>query len=367
MTDLFSEGEAYRPVTDVWTMLSECGLPIVMYGMGDGAEKIMRVMETYGLKPAEFMASDEFVRGHSFKGYRVKKLSEIEEQYADFVVVVCFGTALPEVLENIERISQKHRVVAPDVPVVGGGLFDGDYISDHEYEIMKLRMLLSDDASRDTLDALMKYRITGDISVLRSCETPKEEAYSLLNINDRETYLDLGAYNGDTVEEFLKLTGKRFEKIYALEPDRRNYSKLRRRHYALGSEIFEPLNAAAWSSDTKLVFNSRAGRNSSLCETPSAQTAGRGMETEAKSVDSLLGGKAATLIKYDVEGSEREALAGSEQTIKKYKPRLIVSLYHRTEDLIELPLYIKELNPDYKLYLRHHPYIPAWDTNLYCI
>ena len=367
MTDLFSEGEAYRPVTDVWTMLSECGLPIVMYGMGDGAEKIMRVMETYGLKPAEFMASDEFVRGHSFKGYRVKKLSEIEEQYADFVVVVCFGTALPEVMENIERISQRHRVVAPDVPVVGGGLFDGDYISDHEYEIMKLRMLLADDASRDTLDALMKYRITGDISVLRSCETPKEEAYSLLNINDRETYLDLGAYNGDTVEEFLKLTGKRFTKIYALEPDRRNYSKLRRRHYALGSEIFEPLNAAAWSSDTKLVFNSRAGRNSSLCETPSAQTAGRGMETEAKSVDSLLGGKAATLIKYDVEGSEREALAGSEQTIKKYKPRLIVSLYHRTEDLIELPLYIKELNPDYKLYLRHHPYIPAWDTNLYCI
>lgn len=367
MTDLFSEGEAYRPVTDVWTMLSECGLPIVMYGMGDGAEKIMRVMETYGLKPAEFMASDEFVRGHSFKGYRVKKLSEIEEQYDDFVVVVCFGTALPEVMENIERISQKHRVVAPDVPVVGGGLFDGDYISDHEYEIMKLRMLLSDDASRDTLDALMKYRITGDISVLRSCETPKEEAYSLLNINDRETYLDLGAYNGDTVEEFLKLTGKRFTKIYALEPDRRNYSKLRRRHYALGSEIFEPINAAAWSSDTKLVFNSRAGRNSSLCETPSAQTAGRGIETEAKSVDSLLGGKPATLIKYDVEGSEREALAGSEQTIKKYKPRLIVSLYHRTEDLIELPLYIKELNPDYKLYLRHHPYIPAWDTNLYCI
>ncbi len=367
MTDLFSEGEAYRPVTDVWTMLSECGLPIVMYGMGDGAEKIMRVMETYGLKPAEFMASDEFVRGHSFKDYRVKKLSEIEEQYDDFVVVVCFGTALPEVMENIERISERHRVVAPDVPVVGGGLFDGDYISDHEYEIMKLRMLLADDASRDTLDALMKYRITGDISVLRSCETPKEEAYSLLNINDRETYLDLGAYNGDTVEEFLKLTGKRFEKIYALEPDRRNYSKLRRRHYALGSEIFEPINAAAWSSDTKLVFNSRAGRNSSLCETPSAQTAGRGMETEAKSVDSLLGGKAATLIKYDVEGSEREALAGSEQTIKKYKPRLIVSLYHRTEDLIELPLYIKELNPDYKLYLRHHPYIPAWDTNLYCI
>ena len=61
------------------------------------------------------------------------------------------------------------------------------------------------------------------------------------------------------------------------------------------------------------------------------------------------------------------ALKGSEKTIKLYKPRLIVSLYHRTEDLIKLPLLIKELNPEYRFYLRHHPYIPAWDTLFYCV
>ena len=359
--------DLYSPATDVWSRLSETKKPIVMYGMGDGAEKIMKVMETYGIKPDEFMASDEFVRGHYFKGYKVRKLSELEEMYEDFIVVICFGTAIPEVMERIGEISLRHEVVAPDVPVFGGGLFDSDFISDHEYEFMMLRTLLADEQSKDTLDAIMKYRITGDIKVLRSCETSKEEAYSLLKIGTNETYVDLGAYNGDTVEEFLQLTDKRFNKIYALEPDRRNFSKLRRRHYALGSGVFQAENAAAWSEDKTLLFYSKSGRNSSLTDNISEESKGRATEVAGRSVDNLLGGKPATIIKYDVEGSEEEALKGSESTIKTFKPRLIVSLYHRTEDLIKLPLLIKELNPDYRFYLRHHPYIPAWDTNLYCI
>lgn len=360
--------EGYDPAVDVWTALSETKKPIIMYGMGDGAEKILAVMERYGIRPTDFMASDEFVRGHSFKGFRVKKLSEIEELYGDFVVVICFGTALPDVLERIDMIREKYETYAPDVPVVGDGLFDGDYISDHEFEIMQLKSLLSDDVSRQCLDTLMRYRITGDIGTLRKCESPLQEMLDMMKIGTNETYVDLGAYTGDTVEDFLRYTGKRFNRIYALEPDRRNFSKLRRRLYYISSELLKAKNAAAWSSDTKLIFNNKAGRGSSMLTEQNAQSiTGRGYEVDAVSVDSLLDGKPATLIKYDVEGSEREAIIGTEQTIKKYKPRLIVSLYHRAGDLVELPLLIHEINPDYRMYLRHHPYVPAWDTNLYCI
>ncbi len=359
--------ESYDPVVDVWTKLSETKKPIIMYGMGDGAEKILAVMENSGITPADFMASDDFVRGHSFKGHRVKKLAEIEELYKDFIVVVCFGTQLPEVMEHIEGISRRYETVAPDVPVVGDGLFDSDYISDHEFEIMSLKSILADDESRRCLDLIMKYRISGSIDVLRSSETPKEEMLEMLNIGTEETYVDLGAYSGDTVEEFLHITGKQFRKIYALEPDRRNFARLRRRLYYISAALLEARNEAAWSSDTTLMFYNKAGRSSSFTANISEQTKGRGYETPARSVDSILDGKPATLIKYDVEGSEKEALLGSEQTIKEFRPRLVVSLYHRVEDLIELPLFIHEMRPDYKLYMRHHPYIPAWDTNLYCI
>ena len=349
-------------IVSVWQALKETEKPIVMYGMGDGAEKIMAVMEQKGIKPTAFMASDEFVRGHSFHGYEVKKLSDIEAQYGDFVIVVCFGSALPEVMERLYALAERYELYAPDVPVVGGGLFDEEYLAAHKEEIAAVRKMLADELSVKVFDCWLRYRLTGKISYLKMCETPEREAFSLLNIGKSETYVDLGAYTGDTVEKFLKLTGKSFKEIYAIEPDRRNFSKMRRRLYMLGDGIFHPINAVAWNEDTTLDFYRRGGRNSSL-------SGGRGMAipTEAKKLDTVLDEKKATLIKLDVEGAEREALMGAEKTIRMNKPRIILSLYHRTEDMLELPKQIKSLHRGYKLYLRHHPYIPAWDTNLYCI
>lgn len=349
----------------VWEKLKTADKPIVMYGMGDGAEKIMAVFEQLGIKPAEFMASDEFVRGHSFLGYQVKKLSEIQQQYRDFIIVVCFGSNLPDVMEKIYSLGERYELYAPDVPVISGGaIFDAKYVNDNEKEINKVRKMLADEKSREVFDSILQYKLTGDIKYLKSCETSEDEAFSLLNIGLNETYVDLGAYNGDTVEKFLRLTGKRFNEIYALEPDFKNFGRMVRRNYALGRGIFHPINAAAWSENKTLQFRKSGGRNSSVCN-----PYGRGniVEVRGISVDSLMGEKIPTLIKLDVEGCEKEALEGAKSCISQHKPKLILSAYHRTEDLLELPLLVRRLNPGYRLYLRHHPYIPAWDTNYYCI
>ena len=349
-------------IVSVWQALRETEKPVVMYGMGDGAVKIMSVMEEQGIKPAAFMASDEFVRGHSFLGYEVKKLSDIQAEYKDFVIVVCFGSALPEVMDRLYELDGQYELYAPDVPVVGGGLFDEKYLAEHMNEIASVRKMLADEQSKKVFDCWLRYRLTGKISYLKECETPKSEAYGLLDIGRTETYVDLGAYTGDTVEEFLKLTNKEFTEIYAVEPDRRNHAKMRRRLYMLGDGIFHPINAVAWNEDTTLDFYRRGGRNSSL-----NGGKGRAVPTDAKKVDTILNGKKATLIKLDVEGAEKQALEGAEKTIRTCRPKIILSLYHRTEDMLELPKQIKALNSGYRLYLRHHPYIPGWDTNLYCI
>ena len=85
------------------------------------------------------------------------------------------------------------------------------------------------------------------------------------------------------------------------------------------------------------------------------------------SLDSLCADIIPDYVKYDVEGSEREALMGSKELIKAHAPKLLVSVYHRSEDLFALPTLVKKLNPDYKLYLRKLRYIPAWDLNLYAL
>ena len=132
----------------------------------------------------------------------------------------------------------------------------------------------------------------------------------------------------------------------------------------LDSSVFHPINAAAWNKNTTLKFQKSGSRSSSA---DNSYGRGKVIDIPAVSVDSVLGGSSATFMKLDVEGSEREALDGAADTISKYKPKLLLSLYHRTEDLLDLPLKIMEMNSKYSLYLRHHPYIPAWDTNLYCI
>ena len=352
---------------NVWKRLSESTKPIIMYGMGDGAEKIMTVFEKLGIKPAAFMASDEFVRGQSFLGYKVHKLSEIQELYGDFIIVVCFGSSLPPVMDRLYDLDGKYELYAPDVPVAGEGLFDEEYLSANGDKLQRVKRLLADEQSGKVLEDIISYKLTGDIKLLKGCETSTDEGWSLLKLGKEETYVDLGAYNGDTVDKFLRLTNKEFAEIYALEPDFRSFNRMVRRNYALGRGIFHPTNAAAWNEDTTLQFRHSGGRSSSSATSAGKYGRGRLVPVQAIKVDTLLEGKKATLLKFDVEGSEREALEGASETISKYRPRIILSVYHRTEDLLELPLKIHDMNSGYRLYLRHHPYIPAWDVNLYCV
>lgn len=117
--------------------------------------------------------------------------------------------------------------------------------------------------------------------------------------------------------------------------------------------------AGAWNEDTVKCFTDQAGRQS--------RVAGQGKETQMRALDSVLSGRPCTYLKMDVEGAEREAIAGAEKTIRQYAPKLNIAAYHRSEDFFQLPLLIHALQPRLPAYLRHHPYVPAWDTNLYAI
>lgn len=361
---------------DLWEYLKSVSRPVVLYGMGNGAEKIKSVLDAKGIPVADIMASDEFVRGHSFLGYRVKTLAEIEETYDDFVILVCFGTQIPEVMEHIKRISEKHELYAPNVPVAGEGLFDLEYARSHKSDFEAVYKLLADEQSKRVFENVIRYKLSGDLKYLYEVETPSEEKFSLLQIGTEEVYVDLGAYDGDTLVEFLNETSMQFKKLYGMEPDSRSYRKMKRRLYMIGSAIMELYNCGAWDEDAALTFSYSRGRGSAAVAAPKddagAQTgrrhgAARLREVKMMKTDTMLRGEAATYIKIDVEGAELNAIKGAEQTITTFHPKLNIALYHRNEDMFELPLLINKMNKKYKLYMRHHPYIPDWDTNLYCI
>ena len=367
--------------SDLWTYLKGTDKKIVLYGMGDGADKIKSVLDDRGIEVTDIMASDGFVRGQSFMGHRVKTLAEIEDEYGDgFLILICFGSKLPDVMEHIYDISQKHELYAPNVPVTGDGVFDLEYANANKDDLQKVYKMLADEQSKKVFENVIRYKLSGDINYLKECETPSDEKFDLLNIGTEETVVDLGAYDGDTLVEFLNGTSLQFRKLYAMEPDNKNYRKLKRKLYMIGSALLEAYNVGAWDEDTTITFDMRAGRGSTAnngANSENRPTANSGdpgrhraihyRDIKMMKTDTMLRGDAATYIKIDVEGAEENALRGAKETIANFRPKLNVALYHRNEDMFRLPLLINELNRKYKFYMRHHPYVPDWDTNLYCV
>ena len=345
----------------VWPRLQEEKRPIVLYGMGDGADKILRQFERLGIQAAAVFASDEFVRGHSFRGFRVHRLDEVVDAFGeDILIVIAFASQRPEVLDKMYALDRRFDVVATDVPVVEGAVFDEAFVRAHSGEMERAYALLADERSRTVFLDTVRFKLSGRLCYLCASETDKDEVFrTVLRLGPEERFADLGAYNGDTIRELLHYTGGRFTSVTALEPDRRSFRKLSAyaEEQLTGDITLE--QAGAWSEDTVLCFSDQAGRQSRISHV--------GRETRMRALDSVLRGRPCTYLKMDVEGAEREALRGAAQTIRSWRPKLNLAAYHRSGDFFSLALQVHALCPDYRLYLRHHPYVPAWDTNLYAV
>lgn len=351
--------------TNCWDILKSEKRPIYIYGMGDGAVKILNVFEQYGIEISGIFASDDFVRGHSFMGFKVMKLSEVEAICDDFVIVLAFAVCRNPMYNNIVELSKKHTLYAPDVPVVvDGSLFTLEYCKLHEREIEEVYSMLEDEKSRKTYEDVINFRISGKINYLLDSVSTQQEVFTdIIKLSDNETYLDLGAYNGDTILEFLDTVNHKYNKIIGLEPNIKNFRRLTRNTSDI--QRLDIYNYASWDKNETLLFSSGAGRMSTIQNGNSVQKV---KEVQGVSVDSLFSQNDTlpTFLKMDVEGAEKNTIIGCKKIIQS-GCKLAISLYHRNEDIFALPLQIKELNPNFKLYVRKQLYIPAWETNLYCI
>ena len=214
---------------------------------------------------------------------------------------------------------------------------------------------------------MIMFKLTGELKYLfRDMSTPDEDFSEILSPAKYETCVDLGAYNGDTVRDLQKRC-ENLKKIICFEPDRKNFTKLEKYTSENCPQLCEIYNCAVESEDTVKYFSTEGSRNSALQDDHVSGNGSKMTEISCRSVDSVCAGRRVDFIKYDVEGSEHQGILGAQKTIINHSPDLLVSMYHRSRDLFDLPLLIKKINPEYELYLRRYPYVPAWDLNLYAI
>lgn len=342
---------------ELWQYLKTAQKPIVLYGMGNGADKIIAVLKKYGIPFKGVFASDGFVRNKTFHGFKISSLSELETEFHDMIILLCFGSERPEVIEYIKGVASRHELYSPDVPVIGDGLFTTEFLKENKERFQKIYYLLADDLSRKTFENIINFRISGKIDYLFECSTQKDEPYhTFLDLNNDEHFMDLGAYNGDTVADFISRV-KNYKFITAVEPDTKSFRKLTNNTENI--ENINLVNAAISDKCGEGHFDMKHGRNSAIGI--------NGTETKLINIDTLAETLTPTYIKMDLEGEEINAIHGAVNTITEYKPKMLISAYHRTDDILAVPEEILKIRKDYKIYLRHFSALPAWDINYYFI
>ncbi len=348
---------------ELWATLQQEKRDIWLYGMGNGADKILAVLKKRGIAVKGVFASDGFVRGHAFRGMPVRSFSDVCSLYPEngCVVLLAFGTARPEVLSLIEQVSHRYPLYVPEVPVCGEELFDKAFFAAHEKELRAARDCFFNDASRRIFDLVIAYKLTGRYDYLCAAVTEPNADRSILSLHSVRSMADLGAYNGDTVREMLNIAPLSY--ALAVEPDPRNFKKLSAFAETVSGCTVSPYHAAVSDVESFAAFDASGNRNAGLC----TGREGAAGTVKTTTVDALLVGRTVDYLKYDVEGAEAAALRGSEKSILLSRPRLKIACYHRSEDLFTLPLLLRRLAPDHRLFLTRRASVPAWDLDLLAV
>ena len=180
--------------------------------------------------------------------------------------------------------------------------------------------------------------------------------------NTEEIFVDAGCYDFEDSLKFLSWCGGKYKKIIAFEPNPIQHSICVEKSRSVCNVTVLPYGC--YNEEREIGFDNSGNLNGSCARF--VETSNLNLMQKVVRLDDILNGEKATFIKMDVEGCELNALKGAEQTILRHRPKLAVCVYHKPEDIWEIPSYILSLHSDYRFYLRHYSPIMS-ETVLYAV
>lgn len=340
------------------------GLPIFIFGAGNYAKEVTDIFNAHGVKIDGYLVDEQYYTSNTFYLNRpIYSLSEIfNDKSKNFVVIR--GLANRIALQNAkDRLAERSGCFIYEFIKEKFYTLTYDEIISEKDKFFETYSLLSDDTSRQTFMIYLKAHLSLVPSYLESIFEPKEYFNELTRdsiTRGDAIFVDCGAYNGDSVEKFIDFVGGNYKKIFAFEPDNGNFIKLQQMIKDNEYKNIVLCNCGVWDKKETLKFNSRKSTSSFISEDGNTIV-------NVDSIDNIVGGEKVTFIKMDVEGAELKALNGAIQTLERSKPTLAISVYHRKEDLITIPQFIKSVYKDARFYLREHRTQNLLELDLYVI
>ena len=182
-----------------------------------------------------------------------------------------------------------------------------------------------------------------------------------------DTVFDIGAYRGDTAAFFRKYIGESGN-VYAFEPDDVNFRFLLENIKSNCMNNVVPVKKAILEGRKRcsLIATPRSG--SFLYVLKDEVDTESVTEIDAITIDGFVqieNIEKVDFIKSDIEGCEMEMFEGAVETIKSFRPKLAIAIYHSIFDIINIPLLINSINPGYEIYIRHYVPVEPWEIILY--
>lgn len=233
-----------------------------------------------------------------------------------------------------------------------------EYYAVNKKRIGEIEKFLEDDYSKMIFNKLIHYRQTKE-KISQYSESPQYFPKSgVYKMGSDEVFVDCGAAAGDTFRQFVKKCHGNYKKVICFEPE--NYNLYALNKLKTQWHDFHVIPKGVYDRDGVLFFADGA-LTGKIIET--AKNVNTTQTVSVQCIDSAKECEDATFIKMDIEGSEMKALSGAKETIKRNYPKLAICIYHSNEDLLDIPEWIHNLVPEYKIYIRQH----IGDTVCYAI
>jgi FkbM family methyltransferase len=309
-----------------------------IYGAGQYGEVFYKVISKY--EKIDFFVDKskkgKFLNIPIISPEKAKKSKELkiynslffyEEEIRKEVDIVSFIEVLKKYPQIIYEIYKKNIL-----------WFGGELLNPKLKEVKKL---LKDKISLNFFDKWVKFRETFNMKHYPYPTNLLKDQYFVEEFKYSKRFVDCGTFDGDSVIKYFQYNKNGM--CIAFEPDENNI-KLCNKNLKNKNVLIYPLGV--YSYTTILKFNP-LGSGGSIDENGSVEVA-------VTSLDETIYNFRPDYIKMDIEGAEKEALLGAKKIIKDFSPKLAISIYHKAEDLWEIPLLIKEINPKYEFKIRCH-------------
>jgi FkbM family methyltransferase len=347
---------------------------IVLFGAGSLGRRTLAILRSVGIEPLAFCDNNVDLWGQSIDGLLVTSPEEAANRYGEiaaFVITIWNGRAEDTMASRKRQLAHLGcRVVSPF------GYLYWKYSSAAlpRYCLdLPHRVLLQDGLVRKALDLWadelstreflnqVAFRLRLDFDCVSQSDSNQYFPKGVFQPSPEEVFVDCGAFTGDTIQNFIRARGDGFESIAAFEPDPLNFRSLEQRLAQLPKQFRDKVRVFPYAAAASNGVVRFAATGTDLSATDQGSSS-----VPCVRLDDALRQFRPTFVKFDIEGSELDALAGAAELIERNLPVLAVSVYHRQSDLWRIPLFLSALSKEYRLFLRPHAR-EGWDLVCYAV